>query len=284
MKKHFILNADDFGMSEAYNQAVLEGNTKGILTSASICANGEAFESAINEILPQCPTLSLGVHLNIIEGKSLTDCPLLTDEKEKFNNGYISMILKSLDIEFLEQVEKEFRAQIEKVLSVAKVDHIDSHVHTHAIPNIFKITAKLAKEYGIPYIRTQFEKPYITPVWNKHLNLKYPPNILKIILLDTFTLLNKPVAKKYGLKFNDYLIGVGYTGMMDNKTIEYGLKALNTDCLAECLIHPCKFDKPREDSHHYEYLATINEDLKEKITEFGFELVNHSGEKINNKP
>ena len=277
MKKNFILNADDFGMSDAFNSAVLEGNTKGILTSASICANGEAFDSAIKEILPQCPTLSLGVHLNIIEGKSLTKCPLLTDKNGEFNNGYISMILKSFDIEFLEQVEKEFRAQIEKVLNVAKVDHIDSHVHTHAIPNIFKITAKLAKEYNIPYIRTQFEKPYITPVLKKHLNSKYPPNILKIILLNMFTILNKPVAKRYDLKFNDYLIGVGYTGMMDNKTIEYGLNALKKDCLAECLIHPCKFDKPSEDSHYFEYLATINEDLKEKITEFGFDMVNHSG-------
>ena len=198
MKKNFILNADDFGMSKAFNEAVLEGYTKGILTSASICANGEAFDGAINEILPQCPKLSLGVHLNIIEGKSLAECPLLTDKNGQFNNGYISMILKSLDIEFLEQVEMEFRAQIEKVLKVAKVDHIDSHVHTHAIPNLFKLTAKLAKEYNIPYIRTQFEKPYITPILNKHLNPKYPPNILKIILLNTFTILNKPVAKRYG--------------------------------------------------------------------------------------
>ena len=279
MKKNFILNADDFGMSEAFNKAVLEGNTQGILTSASICANGEAFESAINEILPQCPTLSLGVHLNIIEGKSLTECPLLTDKNGQFNNGYISMILKSFNKDFIEQVEKEFRAQIEKVLSVAHVDHIDSHVHTHAIPNIFKLTAKLAKEYNIPYIRTQFEKPYITPILEKHLNKKYPPNILKIILLNTFTLLNKPVAKRYNLKFNDYLIGVGYTGMMDNKTIEYGLKVLNKDCLAECLIHPCKFNEPKDDSHYYEYLATLNEDLAEKIPQFGFELINHSGMK-----
>ena len=54
MTKKFILNADDFGMSQAFNKAVLEGNVNGILTSASICANGEAFEQAINETIPQC--------------------------------------------------------------------------------------------------------------------------------------------------------------------------------------------------------------------------------------
>lgn len=276
MTKKFILNADDFGMSEYYNQAVLEGSTKGILTSASLCANGEYFDNATDVIIPNCPNLSVGIHLNIIEGISLTHCPLLTDNEGQFNNGYISLILKSLDKEFLYQVEQEFRAQIEKIIAKINVDHIDSHVHTHAIPNIFKITARLAKEYNIPYIRTQLESPYLVPSLKKHLNPKYPPNILKIILLNTFTLLNRPSVKQYGLKTNDYLIGVGYTGMMDDMTIEYGLKSLKKDCIAEALIHPCKYNEIIKDSHHFEYLITTNKELKSKIDELGFELINHS--------
>ena len=117
MTKKFILNADDFGMSQAFNKAVLKGNTEGILTSASICANGEAFEEAVNDIIPKCPNLSVGIHLNIIEGKSLTDVPMLTDKNGVFNNGYSAMILKSFNKEFLKQVEREFRAQIEKIIS-----------------------------------------------------------------------------------------------------------------------------------------------------------------------
>ena len=85
--KKFILNADDFGMSDSYNQAVLEGYSFGLLKSASLCANGEAFDNAINNIIPNCPNLSVGVHLNIIKGKSLTNAPLLTDKNNIFNNG-----------------------------------------------------------------------------------------------------------------------------------------------------------------------------------------------------
>ena len=276
MNKRFILNADDFGMSNAFNQAVLHGVNSGLLTSASICANGKAFDDAINNIIPQCPTLSVGIHLNIIEGKSLTNCPLLADENGIFNNGYIAMILKSFNKDFMSQVEQEFRAQIEKILSVTKVDHIDSHVHTHAIPNIFKLTAKLAKEYNIPYIRTQHEKMYFIPSLKKHLNLKYPPNILKIILLNTFTYINKPVAKLHNLKTNDFLIGVGYTGMMDETTIEYGLKALKNECIAEALIHPCKYEELINDSHHFEYMLTQNQELKDKIAKMNFTMINHS--------
>ena len=53
--KKFILNADDFGMSKAFNRAVLEGYHNGFLTSASLCANGKAFNAAVNEIIPECP-------------------------------------------------------------------------------------------------------------------------------------------------------------------------------------------------------------------------------------
>lgn len=273
--KKFILNADDFGMSKAFNRAVLEGYHNGFLTSASLCANGKAFNAAVNEIIPECPNLGIGVHLNIIEGKSLTKALMLTNSKGKFNNGYLQLILKSGNKKFLEQVEFEFRTQIETVMNYTKVDHIDSHVHTHAIPNIFKIAAKLAKEYNIPCIRTQNEELYFVPSLKKHFSLKYPPNILKIILLNYFTGINRQVAKEYGLITNDYLIGVGYTGMMDDKTIEYGLKALENDCLAEALIHPCNYKTSKKNQHYTEFLITQNKELKDKIVRLGFELTNY---------
>ena len=274
MNSKLVLNADDFGLSDYFNRAVYEGFHSGLLTSASLCANGEAFENAVNEVIPSCEGLSVGVHLNIMESKSLTEASLLTQKDGTFQNGYISLILKSYNKDFMAQLEREFRAQIEKVQSRVKVDHIDSHVHTHAIPNIFKLVAKLADEYKIPYIRTQFEKMYFVPSLIKHLNTKYPPNILKIILLNTFTVINRGIVKKYNLKTNDYIIGVGYTGMMDDMTLEYGLKALNKDCIVETLIHPCKYDTEIEDSHSKEFLITQNLELKEKIQNMGIQFSN----------
>ena len=276
MNKKFILNADDFGMSEAFNRAVSEGYDFGILKSASLCANGAAFDDAVENVISRCEHLSVGVHLNIIEGKSLTDAPMLTDEKGEFNNGYISLIKKSLNKNFMNQVEAEFRAQIEKIKERTYVDHIDSHVHTHAIPNIFKLVVKLAKEYDIPYIRTQFEKPYFIPDLKRHLSSKYLVNIIKIILLNTFTMLNKNSLKNSGFKTNDFLIGVGYTGMMDEKTVEYGLKAMKDDFLAEALIHPCDYKEKIFDSHYTEFLITQSENLKNNIEKMGIEIVNHS--------
>ena len=281
VEKKFILNADDFGMSKAYNRAVLDGYHNGFLTSASLCANGKAFNTAVNEIIPECPNLGLGVHLNIIEGRSLTKAPLLTNKKGKFNNGFLSILVKSHDESFLNQVEFEFRTQIETVMNYAKVDHIDSHVHTHSIPNLFKITAKLAKEYNIPYIRTQYEEMYFVPSIRKHLNLKYPPNILKILLLNYFTSINKKVVDEYGLKTNDNLIGVGYTGLMDDLTIEYGLRAIEDSHITEALIHPCHYATSNKNQHYTEFLITQNKALKDKIARLGFEITNYKKEYAN---
>lgn len=275
MGKKFILNADDFGMSKEFNKAVLEGCNNGFLTSASLCANGEAFNAAVNDILPECPEIGIGVHLNIIEGKSLTKCRLITDNEDNFNKGYLYFILNSNKKEFLEQIETEFRAQIEKIQQFTKIDHIDSHVHTHAIPNIFKLVCKLAEEYKIPYVRTQHEDMYFVPDVKKHLNFSFPINIIKVLLLNFFTSKNKPVLKKYGLKTNDKILGVSYTGMMDSQTIEYGLKNIESAEITEALIHPCCYSKKTTNSHSVEFSITINKQLEDTIKRMGFEITNY---------
>lgn len=267
-------------MSKPFNKAVLDGYHSGFLTSASICANGSAFDAAVNEIIPECPNLGIGVHLNIIEGQSLIDftkTSYLTNLNGNFNNGYLKLIYLSNNNHFLESVEKEFRAQIEKVLGYCKVDHIDSHVHVHGIPKIFELTCKLAKEYGIQQVRTQHENFYFVSNLKKHLNLKYPPNILKVLLLNSFTIKNKEIIKQYELKTNDYIIGVGYTGMMDDSTIYQGLSIIEEDATVEALIHPCNFSDSKMDKnqHQIEYMITQNLDLKDKVQRLGFEIVNY---------
>jgi predicted glycoside hydrolase/deacetylase ChbG (UPF0249 family) len=278
--KKFILNADDFGMSNAYNRAVLEGYQEGLLKSASLVANGLAFDEAIDAIIPKCPDLGIGIHLNIIEGNSIcSDVDSLTNENGEFCNSYLQLFWKAYnpkEKDFLSQVEREFRRQIEKIMSKVTVSHIDSHVHVHSIPKIFDLVCRLAKEYGIKQIRTQFEKPYIIPDIQKHLTLKYPINLIKVALLDSFTILNEATVHKYGLNSNDYLIGVSYTSMMDSLALSYGIMAVNYDNVTvESLIHPCRYEDGTIDNHFVEYQLTKNKKLKEKIERMGFEITNY---------
>ena len=128
----------------------------------------------------------------------------------------------------------------------------------------------------IPFIRTQHEEMYFIPDVLKHLNIKYPPNILKIFLLNYFTKLNLKTLENTGIKTNKYLLGVGYTGLMDDMTIEYGLSALpEENLIAEALIHPCKYNNNRKNQHLTEFLITQNKTLEDKIHRLGFEITNY---------
>lgn len=280
--KKFVLNADDFGMSSAFNTAVSEGYNGGILKSTSLVANGEAFDEAVSKVIKKCPDLGVGVHLNIIEGKSLCeDLDELTDVNRNFNNSYGRLIINAYKPNnkiFMNHLEQEFRAQIEKIKDAGiKITHIDSHVHTHAIPPIFELVCKLAEEYRIEQIRTQYEQFYLVPDVFIHLNRKYPINIIKILLLNYFTSKNKPIVKKYALNTNDFLLGVGYTSMMNSLTISSGLAVLKRkkDITAEALIHPCRYEDGKIDNHFTEYRITQNEKLKSKIEEMGFDIGNY---------
>ena len=91
------------------------------------------------------------------------------------------MVIKSYNPKeegFLQDLDREFRLQIEKVLAHTKITHISSYKNIHAIPKVFEIVCRLAKEYGSQYVRTHFEKPYVIPDVYKHLNRKYVKNIL----------------------------------------------------------------------------------------------------------
>lgn len=282
MSNKFILNADDFGMSKAFNTAIREGYQKGLLKSTSLVANGEAFDEAVESIIPSCPELGVGVHLNIIEGKSLvSEQRELTDQNGKFNNSYGMLILKAYNPKnekFMKELETEFRAQIDRVRDAGvKITHIDSHVHTHAIPPIFELVCKLAREYEIPQVRTQYEHFYIVPDVFIHLCIAYFINLIKIGLLNLFTVKNKRTIRKYGLHTNNYLIGVGYTSMMNGLTVACGLSVLKRKkgIVAEALIHPCRYEEGTIDNHFTEFRITQSEKLKAKIEQMGYEITNY---------
>ncbi len=268
--KKFILNADDLGKSKAHNDAVLKGFESGLLKSASILVNGDFFLDAINRVVLPNKNLGIGVHLNIIEGRALNqNSKFLINKKGYFNNNYLSLILKSNSKAFLSEVEQEFEVQIEKAFSLFTPTHIDSHVHTHAIPEIFRISAKLADKYKIKQIRTQREKLYFI---KKNYN---PINLIKVMLLNYYTYLNQKTLKKYNLNSNDYILGVNYTGSMDKNTILKGLEKINKDSTVEALIHPCCYKNCTKNGHSTEFELTLDKNLQEGIEKMGYFITNY---------
>lgn len=281
MTGKFILNADDFGSSKALNRAVLEAYDSGLLKSVSLIPNGDFFEEAVDNILPKCPDIGVGIHLNLISGKSLcSDVDKLTGSDMKFSNNFFTLFAKLYnpkEKDILSQIEREFRRQIEKVLAKTKVSHIDSHAHIHSIPVIFDMVCRLAKEYGISEVRTHFEKFYFVPEIYGYINKDYFCNALKKLMLNFFTIVNQNTVLKYGLSTNDYIIGVGYASCMTPLAVMYGLNVLKKykNITVETVIHPHRYDEGTINNHFDEYMLAKNNKLKDKILSLGYDITNY---------
>ena len=63
--KQLILNADDFGMTRGVNEGIIRAHRDGVLTSATLMANGAEFDDAVSRAKSN-PKLGVGCHLSLI--------------------------------------------------------------------------------------------------------------------------------------------------------------------------------------------------------------------------
>lgn len=168
-----IVNVDDVGLHPAVTRAVEILSEKGVVTSASIVATGLDVETAA-----ALRNVSLGVHLDILRGRPLAHWQYvnsIVDENGSFLINPVVLFKRYAVGKVLhEQVELEWRAQIERVLELGvKPTHLTSHKHVHAWPTLTRMAANLAKEYGIPWVRKPEECSQISRLDKAGLQAKF---------------------------------------------------------------------------------------------------------------
>lgn len=158
MTRLLVVTADDFGLTDGVNRAVARSHRDGIVTTASLLAVGTAYRGAV-ELAKQNPTLAVGVHLAAVgEDPPLSAAsavPSLVDASGHFPLSYRTVlqrgVLGRLDVE---DVRREFRAQIEKVVADGlPVSHLDTHQHLHLWPPVARVVVELAQEFGVRAVR-----------------------------------------------------------------------------------------------------------------------------------
>ncbi len=158
--KLLIVNADDFGMCHAENAATMDLLVGGHVTSATIMVPCPWFEEAA-AFCREHPLIDVGVHLT------------LTAEWKKYKWGSVAPadLVRSLltpqgyfpddspEVEMradLAEVEREFRAQLEKAKQAGiQLTHFDNHMGSaYGLAtgrHFFDVVFKLSKEYGLPF-------------------------------------------------------------------------------------------------------------------------------------
>lgn len=262
--KQLIINADDFGISKLTNEGIIDCFINGILTSTTIMANGNAFEHAV-QLAKKHKDLRVGVHLNLTQGKPLSNA-FQGNLTEK--NIYKAMVglLDSKDI------EKEFRAQIEKVLdNKIKPTHIDGHKHIHIFPKITGIVIKLAKEYNIKAIRFPKNK-----IFNYKLALtKQMP---KLMLIGLYARMAEKSIINNGIITTDEFYGILETGQLTTDKLKNILNNMD-NCTAELMCHPGYYDKDipciLKKHRKIEHDALTDKDIKKIIILQNIKLITY---------
>jgi len=279
MEKRIIINADDFGLSEGVNKAVVQAHTDGVLTSATIMANMPAAEEAV-EMAKKLPTLGVGVHLNLTEGQPLSkeaDVQTLLDASGKFACSPTKLAFFSLaGAKRRSAIRTELAAQIQSVVDKGlKPTHLDSHKHIHSFPTIFSIVCELARRFGIPAIRWPFEPKELSRMpWP----LPGQGGKKRAGLIRTMAKINY-VQNSAFLK-NDALLGVAHTGRIDVSFFR-AVALYNSAPTAEVMTHPGLTDgldpaKTRlVQQRKVELQALCSEKTKQYFKDAGIKLVHY---------
>jgi predicted glycoside hydrolase/deacetylase ChbG (UPF0249 family) len=227
-----ILNADDFGLTFGINRAILELHAGGVLTSATLMANGDAFADAVARALA-CPILGVGCHVVLTDGVPVspaealpTLCPNGETFRPKLTHFIRDLFLGRIDEA---EIECEALAQINK-LQTAGIEptHLDTHKHTHIFPQVARPLIRLVNALDIP-IRNPFEPSHI----HAHAPLK---RCLEIALLDRFKPGFDRIARD--TRRPDGTFGISATGNLNSATLGELLSSLPAAGTFELICHP----------------------------------------------
>ena len=239
MSARLIINADDFGLTRGINRAILELHQAGAVTSATLMANGPAFDDAVSIALAN-PTLGVGCHIVLTDGTPLSHPQriptLLGADGKNFRPSLIDFFTAvflgkvnedEVAIEALAQIQHLQRAGID-------ITHIDTHKHTHILPRIARPLLYACERTGVGAIRNPFEES-----WSLALGHSDPMRRLQVRLVHPlrkrFEAL--PQIRDHRILTTNGTIGISATGRLDRPMLDRLLTAMPNG-LWELVCHP----------------------------------------------
>ena len=279
MDKRIIINADDFGLCEGVNKAVVQAHENGVLSSATIMANMPASADAV-EAAKKMPDLGVGVHLNLFEGRALskeTCVEQLVDGEGRFAFSPTKLSLFSVaGHKIRNAVRAELAAQIQWVLDNGlKPTHLDSHKHIHCFPAMFPLVCNLARRFGIGAVRWCFEPRALSSApWP----MSGESARRKAGLIRAMAWINR--IQDAELLKTDALLGVTHIGKIDVNFFRI-IALYNTAATTEVMTHPGLADdsQPNETAlvqqRKTELQALCDERTRQYLKDAGIKLVHY---------
>jgi hopanoid biosynthesis associated protein HpnK len=286
--KNLIVNADDLGWTEGVNRGIAEAHRKGLVTSTSLLANGQAFASALRVSWAN-PALGVGVHLNLSDGPPCAkpqEVPGLLSQAGCLEDGPESLLLRIASRSLaLDEVEREWDAQIRKVRDAGiQPTHVDGHKHVQMLPGLFQIALRLAKKHGIRAVRVSHEESKLRAVLASGgeqrsgvvLKQGVQARGLKLLARDA-----REMADHAGLATTDYFCGIAQTGVLTREGVQRLLETL-PEGTTELMCHPGYADEDLratttrlQESRQAELQILTDARIRKLVTTRGIRLISY---------
>lgn len=288
MERYLIINADDFGMCRAANFGVFDLLKSGGITSSTIMAPCGWAPEAV-KFAKEHPEFAIGVHLTTTaEWENYRWGPVCSGENSSLRDkdGYFYHECDEFEEHAdLEEVEREAKAQIEKLKSLGlNPSHLDNHMGSlYGVATgrfeLLELMIKIAGEYQLPlrmpmnFTEEQFG--------NTMLDVQAPKELV-------LGLINKVVAygKSLGVAMPDYLMPGDWSGPQADsyenfKEYIYEMYRGYPEGVVETYIHPAyETDELKGTTgcwnrRVWEYQLFSDPQTKQHIDSLGIKLINY---------
>ncbi len=213
----------------------------------------------------QNPSLDVGCHLVLVQGQSVLD-PVARAARDACRHSCARCWRGKL------AVYDELRAQVRKIVGAGiRPTHLDTHKHTHLLPPVLEAVARVAREFGIPWVRRPFD-------FGIDRGARMEKNVIGMGL----RMLRPRFARALGdLKMTDHFAGFLVTGTLQEKNLIETIERL-PEGLTEFMCHPGKMSDELESastrlkqSREVELRALVSPEVRRVIEQRGIELVNY---------
>lgn len=282
--RRLIVNADDFGLTQGVNRAIVQGNAAGIVTSATLMANAKA-SLAATDLAKLQPSLKTGCHVVLIDGEPLSiNLPTLTNGSSRFRNSLKQFAMAAVHKQiFADEIQRETEAQIRKIQACGvALTHVDSHKHTHMFPEVLRPVLRAAKACGIRAVRNPFEP---LRSWPREMVLGTPGLWLRsaaVMAFQMFAAAFHRALREEGMVSTDGTVGIAATGLLDQQILLKILKAL-PEGTWELVCHPGYSDPDLQaagtrltQSREVELAALTSAETKEAIARQKIQLISYA--------
>ena len=238
-----LLHADDLGLADGVDAAIIDLARKGKLQGASLLVNGPSAEAAVAAWRDLASPPPLTLHLCLTEGHRLPNCP---DLPSGFGTLLLASLLPWQRQRFAPQLRTLLQQQINRYRQLTGLRHIrlDGHQHIHLVPLVLDAVLDLSRSESITWVRTTREslpEGLSLRLWWRSIQTG---GLIKWLVLQLLSGLAIPRLRQAGLATNRRFAGVLFSGSMFGTAFRrswetaYSSIAVDRASQPVVLIHP----------------------------------------------